>query len=368
MRAARRLRSRCIRPARSPPTPSPTRATLLGRLQADVLDNLRRCTATSTRAWPRAQVDRDDASLQVHACHTRLREVQVLHDQLRALLDAPRAAIRRCSRATSRCSRRTSTRTRRTSRRCSAAPPARRATFPTRSPTPARWRSAPLARRVPAPARAAAARARRSRSPRPAGGARRSPRASALDAADVEPPAATGCSRPARAGAWTRRIAHASRRRWRRCLHLRHSRSTACCSAMPVATTRRHRRRRAMAGARRPGDRTALDAPAALAARAARCAHAAGRRAAAKPMARARWRRCSMRVAVEADSVDATRAAAPARADRELRAQAPNSPATTRPSRSRRAGAAARRARRRPMRARRSSPAASVSGAWCRCG
>lgn len=32
----------------------------------------------------------DDPSLQVHACHTRLREMQVLHDQLRGLLEDPR--------------------------------------------------------------------------------------------------------------------------------------------------------------------------------------------------------------------------------------------------------------------------------------
>ena len=32
----------------------------------------------------------DDPSLQVHACHTRLRELQVLHDQLRGLLQDPR--------------------------------------------------------------------------------------------------------------------------------------------------------------------------------------------------------------------------------------------------------------------------------------
>jgi len=37
--------------------------------------------------WPRQQVDAADTSLQFHACHTRLREVQVLHDQLRALLE-----------------------------------------------------------------------------------------------------------------------------------------------------------------------------------------------------------------------------------------------------------------------------------------
>lgn len=35
-------------------------------------------------------VDRSDPSLQVHACPTRLREVQVLHDQLRGLLEDPR--------------------------------------------------------------------------------------------------------------------------------------------------------------------------------------------------------------------------------------------------------------------------------------
>ena len=78
----------------STPFAEPSHATLLGRLQADVLDN----TAFAGRAplqddadarWPRPQVDRLDASLQFHACHTRLREVQVLHDQLRALLDAP---------------------------------------------------------------------------------------------------------------------------------------------------------------------------------------------------------------------------------------------------------------------------------------
>ncbi len=33
------------------------------------------------------QLRRDDPSLQVHACHTRLRELQVLHDRLRALLE-----------------------------------------------------------------------------------------------------------------------------------------------------------------------------------------------------------------------------------------------------------------------------------------
>ena len=58
---------------------------LLQRMQADLFHR---------RAQPsgntRDGVDADDASLQFHACHTRLRELQVLHDQLRALLDDPR--------------------------------------------------------------------------------------------------------------------------------------------------------------------------------------------------------------------------------------------------------------------------------------
>lgn len=58
---------------------------LLQRLQADLFHR---------RAQPvealRDGLDRADPSLQVHACHTRLREVQVLHDQLRALLEDPR--------------------------------------------------------------------------------------------------------------------------------------------------------------------------------------------------------------------------------------------------------------------------------------
>lgn len=59
--------------------------TLLRRLQSDLFN--RRAPASPP---PRAVPDLADASLQVHACHTRLRELQVLHDQLRALLDDPR--------------------------------------------------------------------------------------------------------------------------------------------------------------------------------------------------------------------------------------------------------------------------------------
>ncbi|QDH68759.1 exodeoxyribonuclease V subunit gamma [Marilutibacter alkalisoli] len=58
---------------------------LLQRLQADLFH--RRSAPSGT---PRAAVDRDDPSLQLHACHTRLRELQVLHDRLRALLEDKR--------------------------------------------------------------------------------------------------------------------------------------------------------------------------------------------------------------------------------------------------------------------------------------
>jgi exodeoxyribonuclease V gamma subunit len=57
---------------------APAPDTLLHRIQADVLDR---------RAPVPAAVADDDLSLQVHACHSRLREVEVLHDRLRALLD-----------------------------------------------------------------------------------------------------------------------------------------------------------------------------------------------------------------------------------------------------------------------------------------
>jgi exodeoxyribonuclease V gamma subunit len=56
--------------------------TLLHRLQSDLFH--RRAPAVPP---VRVALDLADPSLQVHACHTRLRELQVLHDQLRALLD-----------------------------------------------------------------------------------------------------------------------------------------------------------------------------------------------------------------------------------------------------------------------------------------
>lgn len=66
-------------------TADPAAESLLKRLQADLFHR---------RAVPagalRERLDRDDPSLQVHACHTPLREVQVLHDQVRGLLEDPR--------------------------------------------------------------------------------------------------------------------------------------------------------------------------------------------------------------------------------------------------------------------------------------
>ena len=68
---------------------APRRTHLLGRMQADILANLDPAASLAGDGeWPRAQVERGDASLYFHACHTPLREVQVLHDQLRGLLEA----------------------------------------------------------------------------------------------------------------------------------------------------------------------------------------------------------------------------------------------------------------------------------------
>ena len=58
----------------------PDEATLLGAIQADIL-NLRDRT-------PPASVAIDDHSVQIHACHSAMREVEVLHDQLLALFSA----------------------------------------------------------------------------------------------------------------------------------------------------------------------------------------------------------------------------------------------------------------------------------------
>lgn len=67
------------------PADEPARDTLLQRLQRDLLHR----RGLPAMPW-RDAVDLADPSLQVHACHTRLREVQVLHDQLRGLLEDPR--------------------------------------------------------------------------------------------------------------------------------------------------------------------------------------------------------------------------------------------------------------------------------------
>jgi exodeoxyribonuclease V gamma subunit len=59
----------------------PGRGTVLHRLQQDVLH----------RAAPRADTwSVRDRSLQIHVCHSKLREIEILHDRLRALLDDER--------------------------------------------------------------------------------------------------------------------------------------------------------------------------------------------------------------------------------------------------------------------------------------
>ena len=70
-----------------PPDPL-TRTGLLHRLQRDLL--ARRSPPESTLLDPLPEFDRDsdERSLQVHSCHTRLREVQVLHEQLRQWLES----------------------------------------------------------------------------------------------------------------------------------------------------------------------------------------------------------------------------------------------------------------------------------------
>lgn len=59
--------------------------TLLRRMQADLFHRRARPSGPL-----RTAIDAGDASLQFHASHTRLREVQVLHDRLRALLEDTR--------------------------------------------------------------------------------------------------------------------------------------------------------------------------------------------------------------------------------------------------------------------------------------
>ena len=61
------------------------RGSLLQRMQSDLFHRRARPSGILRDA-----VDADDSSLQFHACHTRLRELQVLHDRLRALLEDKR--------------------------------------------------------------------------------------------------------------------------------------------------------------------------------------------------------------------------------------------------------------------------------------
>lgn len=67
------------------PAAAAARDSLLQRLHRDLLHR----RAPPALPW-RDRVDTGDPSVQVHACHTRLREVQVLHDQLRGLLEDAR--------------------------------------------------------------------------------------------------------------------------------------------------------------------------------------------------------------------------------------------------------------------------------------
>lgn len=69
------------------------RGSLLRRLQSDLFQRLPAPPIAAHANHPRTRLPAlrvDDPSLQVHACHTRLRELQVLHDQLRGLFDDPR--------------------------------------------------------------------------------------------------------------------------------------------------------------------------------------------------------------------------------------------------------------------------------------
>ena len=69
------------------------RGSLLRRLQSDLFHRRPAPPLAPTDDDPRVRLPSlrlDDPSLQLHACHTRLRELQVLHDQLRALFEDPR--------------------------------------------------------------------------------------------------------------------------------------------------------------------------------------------------------------------------------------------------------------------------------------
>lgn len=59
-------------------------STRLGALQRDILE-LRDASVASAEAAP---IPEDDGSLQIHSCHSAMREAEVLHDQLLGVLDA----------------------------------------------------------------------------------------------------------------------------------------------------------------------------------------------------------------------------------------------------------------------------------------
>ena len=61
---------------------------LLAQVQTDILELRQRGDATSERAAPVLEISASDRSIQVHACHSPLREIEVLHDQLLALFAA----------------------------------------------------------------------------------------------------------------------------------------------------------------------------------------------------------------------------------------------------------------------------------------
>ena len=61
----------------------PPGESLLGAIQSDILDLTERAPGA-----PRAVVGGDDRSLQIHSCHSAMREVEVLHDQLLALFES----------------------------------------------------------------------------------------------------------------------------------------------------------------------------------------------------------------------------------------------------------------------------------------
>src|SRR5690606_31776354 len=64
----------------------PAADTLLGRLQGDILDLLNRGAGAGARAAPAAAIA-ERRSLQVHVCHSPMREIEVLHDRLLALIE-----------------------------------------------------------------------------------------------------------------------------------------------------------------------------------------------------------------------------------------------------------------------------------------